>query len=317
MSGDRAMRPQTLSAFVGQDQIKDNLKVFIDAARDRYDALDHALMLGPPGLGKTTLAEIIARELKVGFRATTGPVLTKPADLAAILINLEARDVLFIDEIHGLSLQVSEMLYTAMEDYSIDIVLGEGQAARTVRIELAPFTLLGATTHPGLLAAPLRDRFGIPLRLEFYTPAELVKVQTGMAAKMGVRITEEAALEVAKRARGTPRIAGRLLRRLRDFARGGEIDKGFALDALGRLRVDAAGLESQDRRYLRVIGEDYGGGPVGLETLAASLAEGRGALESMIEPYLMQKGFVQRTGRGRALTDKGFAHIGLKRPEPV
>ncbi len=319
---DRALRPQTLAEFVGQAQTKANLKVFIDAARGRAEALDHVLLYGPPGLGKTTLAQIVARELGVGFRATSGPILAKAGDLAAILTNLEPRDVLFIDEIHRLAPAVEEILYPAMEDHVLDLIIGEGPSARSVRIDLAPFTLVGATTRAGLLATPLRDRFGIPLRLEFYSPEELTRVILGAARKMGAAVTEDGALEIAARARGTPRVAGRLLRRVRDFA-GAEaaaaIDRLVAARALARLEVDEAGLDAADRRFLRALIENYGGGPVGMDTLAAALAEARDAVEDVIEPYLLQQGFIQRTPRGRMACARAYAHLGLteppKRPE--
>ncbi|WP_295184551.1 Holliday junction branch migration DNA helicase RuvB [uncultured Brevundimonas sp.] len=316
-SFDRALRPQTLSEFVGQSQAKGNLKVFIDAARGRAEALDHVLLFGPPGLGKTTLAQIVSRELGVGFRATSGPILAKAGDLAAILTNLEPRDVLFIDEIHRLSPQVEEILYPAMEDHVLDLIIGEGPSARSVRIDLAPFTLVGATTRAGLLATPLRDRFGIPLRLEFYTPDELTAVVRGTARKMGAAIDEGGAREIASRARGTPRIAGRLLRRVRDFAsaEGAEtISKLVAARALARLEVDEAGLDSLDRRFLKALIENYGGGPVGMDTLAAAIAEARDAVEDVIEPYLLQQGFIMRTPRGRMACAKAYAHLGLSAP---
>ena len=316
---DRALRPQTLSEFVGQSQAKGNLKVFIDAARGRAEALDHVLLFGPPGLGKTTLAQIVARELGVGFRATSGPILAKAGDLAAILTNLEPRDVLFIDEIHRLSPNVEEILYPAMEDHVLDLIIGEGPSARSVRIDLAPFTLVGATTRAGLLATPLRDRFGIPLRLEFYTPDELTAVVRGTARKMGAAIDEAGAREIASRARGTPRIAGRLLRRVRDFASadGAEtISKLVAAKALARLEVDEAGLDSLDRRFLKALIENYGVGPVGMDTLAAAIAEARDAVEDVIEPYLLQQGFIMRTPRGRMACAKAYAHLGLNAPPP-
>ena len=314
---DKALRPQTLAEFVGQEPVKANLKVFIDAARNRGEALDHVLLFGPPGLGKTTLAQIVARELGVGFRATSGPILAKAGDLAAILTNLEPRDVLFIDEIHRLNPQVEEILYPAMEDHVLDLIIGEGPSARSVRIDLAPFTLVGATTRAGLLATPLRDRFGIPLRLEFYTPEELTRVVMGAARKMGAPITEEGALEIAARARGTPRVAGRLLRRVRDFASAegaAAIDRLAAARALSRLEVDEAGLDSLDRRFLRALIENYGGGPVGMDTLAAAIAEARDAVEDVIEPYLLQQGFIQRTPRGRMACARAYAHLGLAEP---
>ena len=314
---DRALRPQTLSEFVGQEQAKGNLKVFIDAARGRGEALDHVLLFGPPGLGKTTLAQIVARELGVGFRATSGPILAKAGDLAAILTNLEPRDVLFIDEIHRLAPTVEEILYPAMEDHVLDLIIGEGPSARSVRIDLAPFTLVGATTRAGLLATPLRDRFGIPLRLEFYTPDELVRVITGAARKMGVAVNDEGAREIASRSRGTPRVAGRLLRRVRDFAEAEGapvVDRIVAARALSRLEIDEAGLDANDRRFLKALIENYGGGPVGMVTLAAAIAEARDAVEDVIEPYLLQQGFIQRTPRGRMACARAYAHLGLTTP---
>lgn len=317
-AADRALRPKTLSEFVGQGAVKANLKVFIDAARARQEALDHVLLFGPPGLGKTTLAQIVARELGVNFRATSGPVLAKAGDLAAILTNLEPRDVLFIDEVHRLPAAVEEILYPAMEDHVLDLVIGEGPSARSVRIELAPFTLVAATTRAGLLATPLRDRFGIPLRLEFYTPEELALVVRHAATRMGAGLSDEGAAEIAARARGTPRVAGRLLRRVRDFAEAegaSVIDRGAAARALARLEVDPQGLDSLDRRYLRALIETYGGGPVGAETLAAALAEARDAVEDVIEPYLLQQGYILRTPRGRVAGSRAYLHLGL--PEPA
>jgi Holliday junction DNA helicase RuvB len=314
---DRALRPQSFDDFVGQAPLKANLKVFVAAAAARSESLDHVLLYGPPGLGKTTLAQIVAKELRVGFRATSGPMLAKAGDLAAILSNLEPNDVLFIDEIHRLNPAVEEILYPAMEDYVLDLIIGDGPAARTVRIDLAPFTLVGATTRAGLLSTPLRDRFGIPLRLEFYTPEELVRVVMGAARKMGTTLTEDGALEIASRSRGTPRIAGRLLRRVRDFAHaeGAErIDKKEASKALARLEVDPSGLDHSDRRYLKALIENYGGGPVGLETIAAAIAEARDAVEDMIEPYLLQQGFIQRTQRGRTACGRAYLHLGLTPP---
>jgi Holliday junction DNA helicase RuvB len=314
---DRALRPQTLAEFVGQEPIKANLSVFIEAARGRGEALDHVLLFGPPGLGKTTLAQIVARELGVNFRATSGPVLAKGSDLAAILTNLEARDVLFIDEIHRLAPAVEEILYPAMEDHVLDLMIGDGPSARSIRIDLAPFTLVAATTRAGMLATPLRDRFGIPLRLEFYTPEELQKVVLGTAHRMGASITADGAAEIAARARGTPRVAGRLLRRVRDFAEAEgavPIDRKAAARALARLEVAEAGLDSLDRRYLRCLIEHYNGGPVGVETLAYAIAEARDAVEDVIEPFLMQQGFIQRTSRGRMAAGRAYLHLGLESP---
>jgi Holliday junction DNA helicase RuvB len=314
---EASLRPQKLSDFIGQEKARANLDVFIKAAKARKDALDHVLFVGPPGLGKTTLAQIVARELGVNFRATSGPVISKAGDLAALLTNLEERDVLFIDEIHRLNPQVEEILYPAMEDFQLDLIIGEGPAARSVKIELSKFTLVGATTRAGLLTNPLRDRFGIPIRLDFYTEAELEQIVTRGARVLGVAITKDGANEIARRSRGTPRIAGRLLRRLRDFADvGGEksIDRALADKALGALEVDAAGLDAMDRRYLSVIALNYGGGPVGVETIAAALSEPRDAIEDIIEPFLIQKGFVQRTPRGRLLTGHAFKHLGLAEP---
>jgi Holliday junction DNA helicase RuvB len=316
-ANDKALRPQTLGEFVGQPQAKANLRIFIDAARGRGEALDHVLLFGPPGLGKTTLAQIVARELGVSFRATSGPVLAKAADLAAILTNLEPRDVLFIDEIHRLPANVEEILYPAMEDHALDLVIGEGPSARTVRIDLAPFTLVAATTRAGLLATPLRDRFGIPLRLEFYSPAELQQVLAQAARKMGLDLGADGAGEIAARARGTPRVAGRLLRRVRDFAAAegaARIDRPCAARGLARLEVDEAGLDGLDRRYLRALIDNYGGGPAGVETLAYAIAEARDAVEDVIEPFLMQQGFIQRTPRGRLACAKAYAHLGLAPP---
>ncbi|WP_299788068.1 Holliday junction branch migration DNA helicase RuvB [uncultured Marivita sp.] len=314
---DRALRPQMLEDFVGQAEARANLRVFIQSARQRGESMDHTLFHGPPGLGKTTLAQIMSRELGVGFRMTSGPVLAKAGDLAAILTNLEARDVLFIDEIHRLNPAVEEVLYPAMEDYELDLVIGEGPAARTVRIELQPFTLVGATTRLGLLTTPLRDRFGIPTRLNFYTEDELDLIVARNAVKLGVEAAPEGTREIARRSRGTPRIAGRLLRRVVDFAvvdGDGVVTKDLADSALTRLGVDGLGLDAADRRYLRLIAENYQGGPVGIETLSAALSESRDALEEVIEPYLLQQGLIQRTPRGRMLAQKGWSHLGLAVP---
>jgi len=315
---DASLRPQRLSEFIGQDKARANLSVFIEAARARKEALDHVLFVGPPGLGKTTLAQIVARELGVNFRATSGPVIAKAGDLAALLTNLEPRDVLFIDEIHRLNPAVEEILYPAMEDFQLDLIIGEGPAARSVKIDLSPFTLIGATTRAGLLTNPLRDRFGIPVRLNFYSEAELEQIVNRGARVLGLAMSVDGANEIARRARGTPRIAGRLLRRVRDFAHvdGAErIDRRTADRALGELEVDAAGLDAMDRRYLSTIAGNYGGGPVGVDTLAAALSEPRDAIEDIIEPFLIQQGFIQRTPRGRLLTAAAFKHLGL--PEPA
>ncbi|MFP4537426.1 MAG: Holliday junction branch migration DNA helicase RuvB [Dichotomicrobium sp.] len=314
---EQSLRPQRLAEFIGQERVRSNLKVFIDAARGRGEALDHVLFAGPPGLGKTTLAQIMARELGVNFRMTSGPVIAKPGDLAALLTNLEARDVLFIDEIHRLNPAVEEILYPAMEDFQLDLIIGEGPAARSVRIDLAKFTLIGATTRTGLLTTPLRDRFGIPIRLEFYTDEELEDIVTRGARVLGMAMTAAGAREIAKRSRGTPRVAGRLLRRVRDFAAvdgAGEIDEGVADKALRRLEVDPLGLDALDHRYLRCIADTYGGGPVGIETIAAALSEAKDALEETIEPFLLQQGFIGRTPRGRIVTLKAFKHLGLAAP---
>ena len=314
---DRALRPQGLDEFIGQAEARANLRVFIESAKTRGEAMDHTLFHGPPGLGKTTLAQIMARELGVNFRMTSGPVLAKAGDLAAILTNLEARDVLFIDEIHRLNPVVEEILYPALEDFELDLVIGEGPAARTVRIELQPFTLVGATTRLGLLTTPLRDRFGIPTRLQFYTESELHEIVRRGARLLGIPTADDGALEIARRARGTPRIAGRLLRRVVDFAvveGGGKITRALADSALTRLGVDHLGLDGADRRYLRLIAENYQGGPVGIETMSAALSESRDAVEEVIEPYLLQQGLIQRTPRGRMLAQKAWTHLGLDAP---
>jgi len=314
---DAALRPKSLTEFVGQAAAKGNLQVFIESAKARGEAMDHVLFFGPPGLGKTTLAQIVARELGVGFRATSGPVIAKSGDLAALLTNLESGDVLFIDEIHRLNPQVEEVLYPAMEDRALDLIIGEGPSARSVRIDLPPFTLVGATTRAGLLTTPLRDRFGIPVRLQFYTEAELEKVITRGASLLGVAIEPDGAREIARRARGTPRVAGRLLRRVRDFAQVlGEptISARLASESLTRLEVDALGLDAQDRRYLTMIADIYKGGPVGVETLAAGLSEPRDTIEDVIEPFLIQLGLVARTARGRCLNEHGWRHLGLAPP---
>jgi Holliday junction DNA helicase RuvB len=318
-AGEASLRPQTLREFVGQKASRENLAVFIEAARGRTEALDHVLLHGPPGLGKTTLAQIVARELGVGFRATSGPVIQRAGDLAAILTNLQPRDVLFIDEIHRLQPAIEEILYPAMEDFQLDLIIGEGPGARSVRIDLQPFTLVGATTRAGLLATPLRDRFGIPLRLIFYTPDELTLIVARGAEKLGFSLTADGAREIATRSRGTPRIAGRLLRRVRDFASvqgAATVDRAVADAALLRLEVDARGLDAMDRRYLRRMAEHHGGGPVGVETLAAALAEARDTLEDVVEPFLIQEGLILRTSRGRMLGEPGWQHLGL-RPPPV
>ncbi len=315
---DVALRPSGFSEFIGQAEARANLEVFIAAARQRKAALDHVLFVGPPGLGKTTLAQIISRELGVGFRATSGPVIAKAGDLAALLTNLEDRDVLFIDEIHRLNPAVEEILYPAMEDYQLDLIIGEGPAARSVRIDLAKFTLVGATTRAGLLTTPLRDRFGIPIRLNFYTPEELVQIVERGARLMGTPMSPDGAMEVARRSRGTPRIAGRLLRRVTDFALVAgvkEITRELADKALLRLDVDSRGLDQLDRRYLKMVADFYGGGPVGIETIAAALSEPRDAIEEIVEPYMIQQGFIQRTSRGRMLTALAFQHLGLAVPQ--
>lgn len=317
---DVSLRPQTLDDFVGQQAARANLKVFIEAAKSRGEALDHVLFVGPPGLGKTTLAQIMARELGVNFRSTSGPVIAKAGDLAALLTNLEDRDVLFIDEIHRLNPAVEEILYPAMEDFQLDLIIGEGPAARSVKIDLARFTLVAATTRLGLLTNPLRDRFGIPVRLDFYTVQELEMIVRRGARILSLPMSDDGAVEIARRARGTPRIAGRLLRRVRDFASvaGAEtVDRKVADAALARLEVDALGLDNLDRRYLTMIARNFGGGPVGIETIAAGLSEPRDAIEDIIEPYLIQQGFIQRTPRGRVLTANAWRHLGMELPKDI
>ncbi|MCQ4190926.1 Holliday junction branch migration DNA helicase RuvB [Methylocystis suflitae] len=314
---DASLRPLSLSDFTGQEAARANLKVFIEAAKTRGDALDHVLLVGPPGLGKTTLAQIVARELGVNFRSTSGPVIAKAGDLAALLTNLEPRDVLFIDEIHRLNPAVEEILYPAMEDFQLDLIIGEGPAARSVKIDLAKFTLVGATTRAGLLTTPLRDRFGIPVRLNFYTPEELELIVKRGARVLGIGVDASGAKEIARRSRGTPRIAGRLLRRVRDFAvvdGVGSITLKLADHALSLLEVDSIGLDVMDRRYLNLVAVNFGGGPVGIETIAAALSEPRDAIEDIIEPFLLQQGFLQRTPRGRLLTPHAFRHLGLAEP---
>lgn len=314
---DAALRPKSLDEFIGQEAARDNLRVFIESAKSRGEAMDHTLFFGPPGLGKTTLAQIIAKELGAGFRATSGPVIAKAGDLAALLTNLEPHDVLFIDEIHRLNPVVEEVLYPAMEDRALDIIIGEGPAARSVRIDLPPFTLIGATTRQGLLTTPLRDRFGIPVRLNFYTHDELDQVVTRGARLLGMNIDPAGAREIARRSRGTPRVAGRLLRRVRDFAHvAGEktVTRALADDALTRLEIDSLGLDAMDRRYLLMIAGTYKGGPVGVETLAAGLAEPRDTVEEVVEPYLIQLGLLARTARGRMLNDAGWNHLEMTPP---
>ncbi|HEU4825983.1 MAG TPA: Holliday junction branch migration DNA helicase RuvB [Dongiaceae bacterium] len=316
-AGEQSLRPQVLGDFIGQQKLRENLAVFIKAARGRDEAMDHVLFYGPPGLGKTTLAQIVARELGVGFRATSGPVITRAGDLAALLTNLQPRDVLFIDEIHRLSPAVEEILYPAMEDFQLDLIIGEGPAARSVRIDLPRFTLVGATTRLGLITTPLRERFGIPLRLNFYEPQELELIVRRGARVVGLNLDDSGAMEIARRSRGTPRVAGRLLRRVRDFANVGKmkvVDQKAADETLRRLDVDDLGLDAMDRRYLRLIADHYGGGPVGVETLAAALSEQRDTIEDAIEPFLIQQGLLQRSPRGRMLTVTGYRHLGLAAP---
>jgi Holliday junction DNA helicase RuvB len=315
---DAALRPKTLDDFVGQKVARENLRVFIAAAKARGEALDHVLFFGPPGLGKTTLAQIVAREMGVGFRSTSGPVIAKAGDLAALLTNLDEGDVLFVDEIHRLNPAVEEILYPAMEDRALDIMIGEGPSARSVRIDLPHFTLVGATTRQGLLTTPLRDRFGIPVRLNFYTEDELEQVIARAARLLALPIAPDGCAEIARRARGTPRIAGRLLRRVRDFAHAAGhdiVDAAAADHALSRLDVDHLGLDTMDRRYLRMIADIYKGGPVGVETLAAGLSEPRDTIEDVIEPFLLQLGLIARTARGRMLNAPGWKHLGLNPPE--
>ncbi|KQV35129.1 MULTISPECIES: Holliday junction branch migration DNA helicase RuvB [unclassified Rhizobium] len=317
---DTTLRPQSLDEFTGQAEARANLKIFIEAAKNRGEALDHVLFVGPPGLGKTTLAQIMAKELGVNFRSTSGPVIAKAGDLAALLTNLEERDVLFIDEIHRLNPAVEEILYPAMEDFQLDLIIGEGPAARSVKIDLSKFTLVAATTRLGLLTTPLRDRFGIPVRLSFYTVEELELIVRRGARLMGLGITDEGAREIARRSRGTPRIAGRLLRRVRDFAevaRAEAVTKEIADEALTRLLVDNMGLDQLDKRYLTMIALNFGGGPVGIETIAAGLSEPRDAIEDIIEPYMIQQGFIQRTPRGRVLTANAWKHLGLTVPKDL
>ncbi|MBB3796093.1 MULTISPECIES: Holliday junction branch migration DNA helicase RuvB [Xanthomonas] len=316
-AADASIRPKRLADYLGQQPVREQMEIYIEAAKARGEAMDHVLIFGPPGLGKTTLSHVIANELGVNLRSTSGPVIEKAGDLAALLTNLQPHDVLFIDEIHRLSPVVEEVLYPAMEDFQIDIMIGDGPAARSIKIDLPPFTLIGATTRAGLLTAPLRDRFGIVQRLEFYSPQELTRIVIRSAAILGIDCTPEGAAEIARRARGTPRIANRLLRRVRDFAQvkaAGHIDLPVAQAAMQMLKVDPEGFDELDRRMLRTIVDHFDGGPVGVESLAASLSEERGTLEDVIEPYLIQQGFLIRTARGRMVTTKAYLHLGLKPP---
>jgi Holliday junction DNA helicase RuvB len=317
-SNDISLRPRRISEFIGQPQVQKNLSTFITAADSRKEAMDHVLLFGPPGLGKTTLAQIISIELGVGFRATSGPIINKAGDLAALLTNLKPKDVLFIDEIHRLSPNIEEILYPAMEDLQLDLIIGEGPSARTIKIDLPPFTLVGATTRSGLLTTPLRDRFGIQIRMEFYNPNDLVKILLKQAEKLDVYLEESGAYEIARRSRGTPRVAGRLLRRVRDILSVSEtniIDHKFADNALSQLDVDASGLDAIDRKYLKIIVEKYQGGPVGLDTLSATLSEQKDMIEEVIEPYLLQRGLIQRSSRGRFVSASGWRHLGLNPPK--
>jgi Holliday junction DNA helicase RuvB len=314
---DLSLRPKNLKEFIGQPQVQTNLSTFITAASSRNEAMDHVLLFGPPGLGKTTLAQIISFELGVGFRSTSGPIINKAGDLAALLTNLQPRDVLFIDEIHRLSPTIEEILYPAMEDFQLDLIIGEGPSARSIKIDLPPFTLVGATTRSGLLTTPLRDRFGIQIRMEFYNASDLINILLKLAEKLKLHLEKDGAYEIAKRSRGTPRVAGRLLRRVRDILSVSEnkvIDANFADKALSQLDVDKSGLDAVDRKYLNVIVEKYQGGPVGLDTLSAVLSEQKDMIEEVIEPYLLQRGLIQRSSRGRFVSAAGWRHLGLIPP---